>query len=226
VSTADITLYAPVTELADTGDLVPNREEQIVFPKGGKPRRRRPSIEHPALDLYAGNSLLLVRTALIRAEGYDPKNLPTVDTAWAAADLLRHLQHADQEHLVTLSLNSQNQVNAIHEVSIGTATATMQTADNILKVAFLTGARGLIIAHNHPSGIPTPSRDDLDMTQNCLHAAACVGLSLLDSLIIARDGWVSLRSLAERKNIPWSSEVGADLAAGLGSQTLLAAEPW
>ena len=222
VAGPDLTLYAPVRDLTDTGDLARN-PEAAGFPTGRPRKRKRMTVEHPALDLYSGYSLLLVRTALLRAEGFSPSaKLPTVDTAWDAARLLEHLQYADQEHLVTLSLNVKNQVNAIHEVAIGTAVGAAQTPDNILKVAFLTGARALIVAHNHPSGQPTPTRDDLDMTRALMASAGCIGLSLLDSLVIARDGWVSIRSVAEREGLRW--QPGEDLG---GLRPLRAAEvPW
>lgn len=91
-----------------------------------------------------------------------------------------------------IALSSGHEVVAIHESSIGTQSATMQTPMNVLKVALLTGARDLIIAHNHPSGRPEPSQEDLVMTSAVLKATQCVGLTLLDALVVALDGWSSL----------------------------------
>lgn len=218
----DEILLVPVDELADSlpeseNTRAPRAHTQMRsgpdFPTGQpKKRRRGGAIEHPALDLYAGYSLLLVRTALLRAEGWTPNaRRPTVSNAWDAAQLLEHLKWADQEHLVTISLDNHNQVNAIHEVAIGHATGTMQTPGNILKVAFLTSARALIIAHNHPSGVATPSRDDLAMTAALLGVGECVGVHLLDALVVGHDGWVSLRDLAENMS-EWSASGMAHVA--------------
>jgi len=205
----DEILLVPADELADPvgGEFVREAHAVRDFPVG-RPRKRRRSgsIEHPALDLYAGYSFLLVRTALMRAEGWTPDaRRPTVNNAWDAAALLEHLKWADQEHLVTISLDNRNQVNAIHEVSIGTATGTGQTAGNVLKVAFLTAAQGLIVAHNHPSGIVEPSQDDIIFTSNILNVGACVGVTLLDALVVGQDGWVSLRALAEASDEGWTA---------------------
>lgn len=201
----DVTLYAPVEELTATeGWLVGNEAypgaEQV--PPGARRRRRR--LEHPSLDLYGGHEGFIVRTALIRAENYDPERRPHIRDAADAALLLRHLVHADQEHLITIALDAGLGVLAIHEAAIGTSTGTIQTPQHLLKVALLAGGLSLVIAHNHPSGKPQPSHDDLQMTAHALVATSCVGLALLDSLIVAAGGWFSIRDLVNRAGLDFS----------------------
>jgi DNA repair protein RadC len=215
----DEILIVPVDELADPvgAPFDGLREGPLPIGRPGKRRRRGGAIEHPALDLYAGYSFMLVRTALMRAEGWSPTaKRPQINDAWSAAGLLEHLKWADQEHLVTLSLDNHNRVNAIHEVAIGHATGAEQTAGNILKVAFLTAAQGLIIAHNHPSGQVEPSSDDLAMTSKLIDVGACVGVALLDALVVGQEGWLSLRELADTGGYGWRATGLAAMAENSG----------
>jgi len=198
---ADVVLYAPSDELADTAHITerdirtrPNPEYPGA-PKG-KRRRRRRTLEHPELDLYGGNDGLLVRTALIRSESYGTRGPLIIASFEDVANLCRHLQYADQEHVVTISLNNRNEALAIHEVAIGPQGHASGTAQDSIKVAMLTSATQLIIVHNHPSGNPRPSADDIKMTIAISKAAQCIGLQLLDHVIVARDGFSSIRDVA------------------------------
>lgn len=183
---ADEILYVPVSEIvADAAELHPN------YGRSSRRSRAKREIEFPAADLYAGFEKLLVRTALIRAEGVSLTTAPVLDSAEHVAELCKHLVYADQEHMVTLPLNAGNRLLAIHEAAIGHGSGAAQTPQHLLKVAFLTSARALIMVHNHPSGDPRPSPDDARMTALLLHVAACVEVEFLDHVIVAEDGWVS-----------------------------------
>lgn len=189
-------LYAPAEDLTETaGDLSPNPE---YASHGGKAprRRRRRTLEHPALDLYGGHESLLVRTALIRADNYTGKRLPEISRALDIAELCRHLAYADNEHIVIIALNNANRVHAINETGVGPANTVTSNAMQILKVAFLTGSPAFAVVHNHPSGDPTPSLDDINFTMAAANAAECVGLIMLDHIIVALDGWTTLSDLA------------------------------
>lgn len=175
----DEVLYAPVDELVTS--MVPNRA----------PRKSRRVVEFPEADVYAGMEKLLVRTALIRAEGVKLMELPTIGHAGDAAELCKHLRYADQEYLVTLSLNTHLALLAIHEVGIGPADHVATSVQHLIKVGLLTGARAIIMVHNHPSGNPKPSPDDAKTTVAALKGCECVGLDLMDHVIVADAGWVS-----------------------------------
>lgn len=155
------------------------------------PRKRKKSSawEVEPFELYDGHEGLLVRCMLIRSQAVAAEKEPVVIRS--SADVLalcRHLAFSDQEHMVVLAMNRGNQVNAIYEVAIGTATGTMAQASDILKIPLLTGCLSLIVVHNHPSGSVTPSKEDLSMTKKLKHAASCVGLTLLDHVIVGRAG--------------------------------------
>jgi DNA repair protein RadC len=80
-------------------------------------------------------------------------------------------------------------------VSIGTLTATLVHPREVFAPAISCGAASLVVAHNHPSGDPTPSHEDRLLTQRLSEAGRLLGLQLDDHLVIGRSGYVSLRQL-------------------------------
>lgn len=188
---ADEIFYAPAEELLLESEQMHRNEGSPGWGIKSRRRRSKRTVELPEADLYAGFEKLLVRTALVRAEGYQPKFGPVIDSAEDVAELTKHLSTADNEYLVTLAINASNRLLAIHEAGVGPTSEVATTAQQLLKVAFLTSASALIIVHNHPSGIPRPSPEDARMTASVIRATRCVGLPLLDHVIIAIDGWTS-----------------------------------
>ena len=164
-------------------------EEAGTPAKKGKGRAFKVSPE--ALSLYDGYDGLLVRTALIRPPGYGKDTDLQISDARSVERLLRHLKYSDQEHMVVIGLSNQNFVNAIYEVSIGTSTGTAFQARDAVKIIILSASVGAIIAHNHPSGNPTPSQDDLKATKVLQGALSCMGYKFLDHVIVAANGITS-----------------------------------
>jgi DNA repair protein RadC len=118
-------------------------------------------------------------------------------TPEAAADELADLRHADRELFVVLTLNTKNYLIDRHLVSVGTLNATLVHPREVFRPAIADGAAGVIIAHNHPSGNPAPSPEDIKITRQLIEAGRLLNLPVLDHLIIgSRDGrpdFVSLR---------------------------------
>lgn len=144
-----------------------------------------------AADLYAGNSSFLVRTALIRASDYDPNTAPLVKSPTDVVSLTNHLRFADQEHVVIIAVNGRLKLLAIHETAIGGRSSASVEIQQSVKVAFLTSAAGVFMVHNHPSGDPAPSPEDVALTRRVKEAVQCVGIQLFDHVIIARHGETS-----------------------------------
>jgi DNA repair protein RadC len=90
-------------------------------------------------------------------------------------------------------LSTRRDVLAYHELSRGTVDATMVHPREVFKVALLANARAVIVGHNHPSGDPTPSPDDIALTERLISAGELIGIALVDHLIVAGDRYVSLR---------------------------------
>lgn len=114
----------------------------------------------------------------------------------AAQVLCRYLEHEDREHFVAVLLDVKNRIIGIHTVSIGILNATMVCPREVFKAAILANAASVIVGHNHPSGDPTPSPEDIEVTKTLKEAGRLLGIEVLDHLIIGEGGaWVSLKQL-------------------------------
>ena len=100
----------------------------------------------------------------------------------------------DREHCWTILLNGQNRYLMHTEVSVGTLSSTLVHPRGVLGPALREGAAAVILIHNHPSGDPTPSREDLRLTRQLADGAKLLDLRLHDHLIIGNgtESWVSL----------------------------------
>jgi DNA repair protein RadC len=111
------------------------------------------------------------------------------------ARLLRPiLQHEPAEVFVALLLNGKHCVTGIAEVSRGTLTSSLVHPREVFGPALREGAAAIIVAHNHPSGDPAPSMEDVEVTKRLSEAGRLLGVPLLDHLIIGQgDSFASLR---------------------------------
>ena len=92
---------------------------------------------------------------------------------------------ADREIFVVLHLDVRNRIVAHEITSIGSQTASLVHPREVFKSAILKGACSIILAHNHPSGDPSPSKDDVDLTHRLVEAGRLIGIDVLDHIIIA-----------------------------------------
>jgi len=107
--------------------------------------------------------------------------------------VMPYYKGADREILSVLCLDAQNQPNCFNVASIGALNTTRTRPAEILKAAILSNALGLILIHNHPSGEPEPSPEDLEFTRAVQQACELVGIELYDHLIVTDDGFTSFR---------------------------------
>jgi DNA repair protein RadC len=100
----------------------------------------------------------------------------------------------DREHFWLVLLNAQNRLLLIHEVSTGSQSASIVHPREVLGPALREGAAHLVLIHNHPSGEPTPSKEDVHLTRQLVEGCRLVGLRLHDHLVIGSGtgDWVSL----------------------------------
>ncbi len=90
----------------------------------------------------------------------------------------------DREHFVAVLLNTKNRVISLETISIGSLNSSLVHPREVFKSAIKASASSIIIAHNHPSGDPTPSSEDLTITQRLVEAGEIIGISILDHIII------------------------------------------
>ena len=94
------------------------------------------------------------------------------------------LHEQAEEVFYILTLNTKNEINGIFEVSRGSLSASIVHPREVFKRALLQNASGIILLHNHPSGDPTPSEEDLDITNRLIEAGDLLGIRVLDHLVI------------------------------------------
>jgi DNA repair protein RadC len=105
---------------------------------------------------------------------------------------LGDIRGEDREHFVVFDLNVRHGVLARRTVHVGTLTGVEVHPREIFKGAIVNSAASLIVAHNHPSGDPSPSRADIEMTGRLRQVGELCGIQLLDHLVVALTGYISL----------------------------------
>ena len=118
----------------------------------------------------------------------------------AVAELLRKLLNKedsiskDREHFWIISLDAKNKVKFVELVSLGTVNTCLVSPREVFRRALKKGAVAIIIGHNHPSGDPTPSEDDLTITRNIKQGGDILSVHLLDHIILGDSGHLSLKA--------------------------------
>ena len=107
--------------------------------------------------------------------------------------LMEHMRSLDREHFIVILLNAKGKVIGITTVSIGSLDATVVHPREVLKPAFIGGAAKIIFVHNHPSGDPTPSNNDIEVTKRLKDASDIMGITLNDHVIIGDGCYFSFR---------------------------------
>lgn len=108
-------------------------------------------------------------------------------------DLTRDIRGANREHFVGFYLNSRHQVLRREIISIGSLNASIVHPREVFLPAVALSAASVILAHNHPSGDPTPSEEDLAITRRLVESGRLLGIELLDHVVVARDAYASFK---------------------------------
>ncbi|WP_313891719.1 DNA repair protein RadC [Psychrobacillus sp.] len=111
----------------------------------------------------------------------------------AATYLMTDMTSLKQEHFVTLFLNVKNQIIHKQTIFIGSLNASIVHPREIFREAVKRSAASIICAHNHPSGNPAPSPEDIEVTQRLLEAGQLMGIEMLDHVIIGDHQFISLK---------------------------------
>ncbi|MBX3048841.1 MAG: DNA repair protein RadC [Anaerolineales bacterium] len=124
----------------------------------------------------------------------EPGERPAIASPADAAALVQYeMAGLEQEHLRAILLDTRNKVIAIDEVSQGTLNSAQVRMAELFKAAIRRNAAALILVHNHPSGDPTPSADDIALTRQVREAGRLLEIEVLDHLIIGQGRYVSLK---------------------------------
>ena len=101
----------------------------------------------------------------------------------------------DRELFYGLYLNTKNHLLAVDLVSVGSLSASLVHPREVFKPALTYSAGSIVVAHNHPSGDPKPSKEDIEFTQRLYKAGNILGIKLLDHLVVSETDYESLRDL-------------------------------
>jgi len=123
-------------------------------------------------------------------EQYVSKTISDAQTVYA---LFSFLQQETKEHFIALHLDVKNRILCIDRVSAGTMTGSLIHPREVFKTALLSSAASVLLIHNHPSGDPTPSAEDVAVTRQIVEAGKLLNIDVLDHLVICLSRWVSLK---------------------------------
>ena len=106
---------------------------------------------------------------------------------------IRHIRDLNKEHFVAIFLNARNQVIKTDTISIGSLNASLVHPREVFAPAVGISAASVILAHNHPSGDVTPSKEDISLTKRMVQAGQIMGIEVVDHLIVASDKFLSMK---------------------------------
>jgi DNA repair protein RadC len=126
----------------------------------------------------------------------EAKRRPVLSSWSALIDYCRAaMAFADKEQFRILFLDKHNRLIADERQQVGTVDHTPVYPREVIKRALELSVTAIILVHNHPSGDPTPSAADIEMTQTIIEIASPLGIAVHDHLIIGKDGHASFRAL-------------------------------
>ena len=129
-----------------------------------------------------------------KARRYElPRKIGSPEDAYRAVTTITNVQEEAQEVFGIFILNTKHKIVAAHEISRGILNSSLVHPREVFKPAVLHNAAAIICFHNHPSGNPEPSRDDVNITKRLVEAGKIMGIEILDHIIVGDDRYVSLK---------------------------------
>jgi DNA repair protein RadC len=118
-----------------------------------------------------------------------------ISSPYKSFDVLKEfIGDSDREVLSVLTLDTKNKITSITAASVGSLNSSIVHPREVFKTAILGNASSIIIGHNHPSGDPTPSKEDISITLRLKECGKILGIELLDHIIIGNDNnYISLK---------------------------------
>ncbi|OMD43039.1 RadC family protein [Paenibacillus odorifer] len=165
--------YATLSELLDV-----NEYELLTIKGIGKSKARQ----------------IISALQLARILNAPAQQVYTIRSPKDAADLMMpELTYLQREHFVLIFLNTKNRVIGKETIAIGSLDSAIVHPREVFKAAVKRSSAAIIAIHNHPSGDPTPSREDIALTERLVNAGEIIGVQLLDHLIIANENYCSMK---------------------------------
>jgi DNA repair protein RadC len=191
-------LLAIILRVGVSGENVVRMAEKMLARHDGLPGMAQATIQELCQDKGVGETkaiqikaaLELGRRLLVAA----PHERPQIRQPADAANLLMaEMQLLPQEHLRTVLLDSRNRVIAIPTIYVGSLNAASVRVGEVFREAIRANSAAMIVVHNHPSGDPTPSPEDVQVTRQIVEAGSLLNIDVLDHLIVGRQRFVSMK---------------------------------
>lgn len=129
-----------------------------------------------------------------RSVSTNPLTRPVVNSPQDVANLvMEEMRNLDREHFRVVTLTTKNHVLGISPVSIGSLNSSLVHPRECFKEAIRRNSNAIILLHNHPSGDPTPSREDIEVTKRLAEGGEILGIEVLDHVIIGENRYISLK---------------------------------
>ncbi len=179
------------------GESVAVTAQKLLTQFGSLQKLSEASIE----ELFSIKGIGLAKATQIKAAVEVGRRLSTQTPAYKKKELLNpekvarlvrsKLKDYSKEHFYLIALDSRNW--SIHEVSLGTLNASIVHPREAFTEAIKSKAASVIIAHNHPSGDPEPSQDDLEITKRLVEAGKVLDIEVLDHIIVTKETFLSMK---------------------------------
>lgn len=111
----------------------------------------------------------------------------------AADYAMPRFRYEDREHFAVILLNVKNHILSMPVISVGSLTASVVHPREVFKAAIQQTAASIILVHNHPSGDPTPSKEDIEVTARMVQVGRVMDIPVLDHIILGNDNYISLK---------------------------------
>jgi len=134
-----------------------------------------------------------VRLQLVREGSLLYRNRRVTQPSDAEAMFRELFGQPDREFFGVLTLDAKNQPTSLFVASVGTISSALAIPRDVYKTAILKNSASVIFCHNHPSGDPTASREDIDITHRLIEAGDIIGIKCLDHIILGDGVFVSLK---------------------------------
>ena len=150
-----------------------------------------------------------------RLASLQPEDRAVIRSPQDVANLLSaEMSFLDQEHLRVLLLNTKNEVLATHEIYKGNVNSAVVRVAEVIRPAVRENCPNIIVAHNHPSGDPTPSAEDILVTRQINTCADMMGIKLLDHVVIGNQRFASLKE----RGLGFDSDASNIIDIGLAAE--------
>ncbi len=184
-------MHRPTTSPGATGGPGPSPTAWSEGPSRGHTAVRPTTVHHGRGVTGAPDPTTAAMTSWFAP--VEPEQRTEVSSPEDAATLLvPAFAGADRERCVSALLDTKHRLLCVALVSVGSIDHTFMAPREIFRDALLANAAAIVVAHNHPSGDPEPSRDDAAVTRRLARAGDLVGVRLLDHLVIGAGRWISL----------------------------------